>query len=72
MPKRRRVDLSLRLEEAKAAVRVLWDGLLGYQCDDDDARRRARRVITALERGIKYVTEVNPSHGPRGARTRTP
>ena len=69
MPKRRRVDLSLRLEEAKAAAKMIDAGLIMW-VGDEQVSKRAERVLSRLRVGIKYVTEVNPSHRPPGAKAR--
>lgn len=72
MSKRRRVDLSLRLEEAKSAERALTHWLdrnagvhYGYK---DPLIQRAQRVLKKLQQGIKYVVEVNPTRRPSGAK----
>ena len=72
MPKRRRVDLSLRLEEAKAVAHLLGLGMLEAGSVGVTVER-GYRVQQRLLAGIKYVTEVNPTHRrPSGAKARTP
>jgi hypothetical protein len=61
MPKRRRVDVKLRLEEAKAAVVALED-VLALELVVDETRdhvayrSRLRRVVAKLQAGIAFVT----------------
>jgi len=71
VPKRRRVDLSLRLEEAKAAAKMIDAGLIMW-LGDEQVSKRAERVLSRLRAGIKYVVADNPTHRPLRARTRTP
>lgn len=69
MSKRRRVDLSLRLEEAIAAAKLLDAGLIMWS-GDEQVSKRGERVLKRLRAGVKYVVETNPTHRPRGARER--
>jgi hypothetical protein len=71
--KRRRVDLSLRVQEAKDVEQALSDWLLWYEEAGGEGKGagRVRRVLVRLQRGIEYVIEVNPSHRPKGANTRS-
>lgn len=71
--KRRRVDLSLRVQEARNVEEALadwlaWDPESGEQ---EQKNARVRRVLVRLRRGIEYVTEVNPSNRPTRATTRS-
>lgn len=67
--KRRRVDLSLRLEEAIAAAKLLDAGLIQWS-GDEQVSKRGERVLSRLRAGVKYVTEDNPSHRPSRAKAR--
>lgn len=69
--KRRRVDLSLRVQEAKDTAFALEEWLdWATGAGEAEGASRVRRVLVRLRRGIEYVIEVNPSHRPNGARTR--
>lgn len=60
--KRRRVDVSLRLEEAKAAAQAIEDTLRSMnEVGDADPSSiaygsRLRRAFAKLQRGVAYVT----------------
>ena len=74
--KRRRVDLSLRVQEARDVEVALEDWLVWareaeHTQDGRMSEARVRRVVTRLRRGIEYVTEVNPSNRPNRARNRS-
>jgi hypothetical protein len=71
--KRRRVDLSLRVQEAKDVEQALTDWLAWYAeaGGEGQGAMRVGRVLVRLRRGITYVIEVNPSHRPKGANTRS-
>jgi|SRR6266850_6010251 len=64
--KRRRIDLSLRLEEARAALEALedardWIRDAGELDQNATYVGRLERVAGLLREGVRYVTEVNPT-----------
>jgi len=70
--KRRRIELSLRLEEARATLEALADVLALVNMNgwvdagvSDDWVRRLERCARKLRAGIRYVTEDNPTLGAR-------
>ena len=69
MKKRRRIELSLRLEEARATLEAVADVLelvkMNGWVDSGDRTgdwvRRLERCARKLRAGIRYVTEDNPT-----------
>lgn len=67
--KRRRINLALRLEEARSALQAVGDAIdwarelgLGQEGERDAAYiGRLQKVAAKLRQGIEYVTEVNPT-----------
>ncbi len=59
--KRRRVDLSLRVQEARDVEEALGEWLTWATLDSDDGESqmmaRVRRVVGRLRRGIAYVLD---------------